>query len=217
MSRSVLTYVLLVAVVFAALLAAEQLRPVRLWGDHTGYEPLQPIAFSHRLHAGEMQISCLYCHSSAEQSRHAGIPPASTCMNCHQFVTAPLGVLRAEDERAEREGGRPEHIISPEIAKIYEAMGLDEELAPDPARQPQLIEWTRVYRLPDYVYFDHRAHVAAGISCQSCHGPVETMDRVRQAGSLSMGWCVNCHRDAGAVAPAARVKSASLDCATCHY
>lgn len=217
MSRSAVTSLLLVAVVFAALLAAGRVTPVRLWGDHTGYEPAQPIAFSHRLHAGEMQISCLYCHSAAEQSRHAGIPAAGTCMNCHQFVTAPLGALRAEDERAQKEGRRPERIISPEIAKIYEALALSQALARDPAREPQPIAWTRVYRLPDYVYFDHRAHVAAGVSCQTCHGPVETMERVRQAGSLSMGWCVSCHRDTTGLAPGARVKSASVDCATCHY
>lgn len=217
MSRTAVTSVLLVAVVFAALLAAARFTPLRLWGDHTGYEPPQPIAFSHRLHAGEMQIACLYCHSAAEQSRHAGIPPAGTCMNCHQFVTAPLGALRAEDERAETEGRRPERVVSPEIAKLYEALALSNELQRDPAREPRPIEWTRVYRLPDYVYFDHRAHVAAGVSCQSCHGPVETMERVRQAGSLSMGWCVDCHRDTTALAPSARVKSASVDCSTCHY
>lgn len=217
MSRPAVTMLLLVSVALAALVAAEQIRPVRLWGDHTGYEPAQPIAFSHRLHAGEMQIPCLYCHASAEQSRHAGIPPASTCMNCHRFVTAPLGALRAEDERAEQEGRRPERIVSPEIQKIYDALALDADLARVPARTPRPVEWTRVYRLADFVYFDHRAHVAAGVSCQSCHGPVETMDRVRQWSSLSMGWCVNCHRDATALAPGARVKSASVDCAVCHY
>ncbi len=189
----------------------------RLPGDNQDYEPIQPIAYSHRLHAGEMQIPCLYCHFAAEKSRHAGIPPANVCMNCHKSVTATLGAVRAEDEAATAENRRPRRVMSAELTKLYTALGLDDQLAPAAGAHPSPVRWVQVHRLPDFVYFDHRPHVAAGVTCQTCHGPIETMERVRQTTSLSMGWCVNCHRTVNQTGVAGRRVNASTDCSTCHY
>jgi len=232
----VTTILLVVGVAFALLTAAPNLATIHLPGNQEGYEPAQPIAFSHRLHAGDLQVQCLYCHSGAERSRHAGIPSATTCMNCHRSVTATLGAVRAEDELAKKESRPPRKIISPEILKIYDALALSDRMQRTPGKATTPIAWTKVYNLPDFVYFDHRPHVNAGVACQSCHGPVETMERVRQVGDLSMGWCVNCHRQTNRdgldgkgnfstpPAPAAtgskpviRRVQASTDCTTCHY
>jgi hypothetical protein len=144
--------------------------------------------------------------------------------------------VRAEEELAQEEKRSPRRIVSPELKKLYAALALDENLQPDPGKAPQPITWTKIYNLPDFVYFDHRPHVNAGVTCQTCHGQVETMERVRQVGDLSMGWCVNCHRGVdragldgkgnftSAPAPAfTGVKPvthriyASTDCSTCHY
>ncbi|MBI4463277.1 MAG: cytochrome c3 family protein, partial [Acidobacteria bacterium] len=190
---------------------------LRLPGNQQGYEPTQPIAYSHRLHAQELQIGCLYCHFGAETSRHAGIPPANVCMNCHRFVIASLGAIRAEHERAQQENRQPQTVVSPELGKLYEAMGLNQELRPDPAKPTHPLAWVRVHKLPDYVYFDHRAHVNAGVECQRCHGPVETMERVRQVEDLSMGWCVNCHREVNQTGVAGKPVDAPIYCDTCHY
>ncbi len=217
MKSSIATIVLAIGLLFAVLTLAARLSDFRLPGNQQGYEPVQPIAYSHRLHAGELQIACLYCHFGAEQSRHAGIPPASVCMNCHGFVTTSLGALRAEDELAQQENREPRRLISSELVKLYSAMGLDEERRPDPEKEPRPIAWTKVHSLPDFVYFDHRAHQQANVRCQTCHGPVETMERVRQFESLSMGWCVNCHRQVNETGVAGQPVNASLDCATCHY
>lgn len=136
-------------------------------GRSKNYKPVQPIAFSHELHAGINQINCLYCHSSAEKSKIAGIPPVSTCMNCHKAI-----------QQGESEAG------TAEIQKIYAAFDKNEP-----------IEWVKIHNLPDHVYFNHSQHVAVGkIECQTCHGPVETMPELYQFTSLSMGWCINCHR-----------------------
>jgi hypothetical protein len=189
----------------------------RFPGNHEGYEPIQPIAYSHRLHAGELGIACLHCHSAAERSRYAAIPSANICMNCHRFVTAPFVEVKAEDDRASNEKRKPERIISPEIKKIYHALALDDDLKPDPQKRTKPIEWIRIHNLPDFVYFNHSAHVNAAVDCQTCHGPVETMERVRQVSDLSMGWCVNCHRDVNANGVKGRTVYASTDCSTCHY
>ena len=125
-------------------------------------------------------------------------------MNWHKFMTAPLGALCVEDELAKRENWRPRPIVSPEIQKISDAMALDELRERDPQKTPQPIAWIRIYQLPDFVYFNHSAHVSAGVACQQCHGPIETMDRSRQEPDLSMGWCVNCHRIANATGIAGR-------------
>ena len=217
MKSRILTVVLLVGLFFSLLALVPGIRGLRLPGNQQGYEPVQPIAFSHRLHAGEMQISCLYCHSGAEKSRHAGIPAASVCMNCHKYVTAPLGAIRAEDELAKKENRAPQSIVSPELQKLYSALALDAKMQPDSAKQPALIAWVKVHNLPDFAYFDHRAHVDAGVACQQCHGPVETMEKMRQVEDLTMGWCVNCHREANRVGVAGKTVQASIGCATCHY
>jgi len=206
MTRRTLIILVAVGLVIAALAIVEA-STFRLPGDHQGYEPEQPIRYSHRLHAGELGIDCLYCHFGAEKSRHAGIPPASVCMNCHRSVTAPLASVRAEAELAKSEGRDPKPIVSPELKKLLDAV---ETKTP--------IRWVKVHNLPDFVYFDHRRHVNAGVSCQGCHGRIETMERVRQESSLAMGWCIDCHRG-GDTAKAAGLKdvSASTDCAACHY
>ena len=208
---------LAVAVVLVGLMTVDAVRTWPVPGVQQGYEPVQPIAYSHRLHAGELQIDCQYCHSGAETSRHAGIPAANVCMNCHKFITAPLGAIRAEDELAQKENRRSKEVVSPEIAKIYAAFGLGESREPDAGAETRPIEWIKVHNLPDYVYFDHRAHVNVGVKCQTCHGPVETMERMRQAEDLTMGWCVNCHRDATENGVAGKTVDASIDCTTCHY
>lgn len=218
MSGRIVTIVLLVATVLAATLLATRLGAVRIAGNHQGYEPEQPLAFSHRLHAGELGVQCLYCHSGAERSRHAGIPAASTCMNCHRTVTAPFGAVRAEDDLAKKENRKPRLIVSNELGKLYDALAVspDTMLArPDQRQAP--IRWTKIHNVPDFVYFDHRGHVAAGVGCQQCHGPVETMERVRQMETLSMGWCVNCHRQVNQTGVAGKSVYASIDCVTCHY
>jgi hypothetical protein len=206
MRSRVLTIVLGFAVVFSVMLLASRAAMFHLPGNHQGYEPVQPIAYSHRLHAGELQIQCQYCHFGADKSRHAGIPPASVCMNCHKFVTAPLGAVRAEDELAEKEKRAPRPVVSAELRKLYGAVN---------GAQP--IAWTRIHSLPDFAYFDHRPHVNAGVACQQCHGPVESMERVRQVSDLGMGWCVNCHRDASRTGIAGRRVNASTNCSTCHF
>jgi hypothetical protein len=225
-SERVVRLVLLVALALALSALAPRLAGLRLPGNHQGFEPAQPIAFSHRLHAGELQVQCLYCHSGAERSRHAGIPAASTCMNCHRFVTAPRSQVRAEEKAAESAGRRPRRVVSAELRKLYDALALDDRrqrLQPAAGRPGRPIEWVRIHQVPDFVAFDHRPHIAAGVACQSCHGPVETMERVRQVESLSMGWCLACHRAgvpaAGGAGPRRprRMVRASTDCAVCHY
>jgi len=136
-------------------------------GRSQGYSPDQPIKFSHKIHAGQNGTDCLYCHSSAETSKSAGIPSGSVCMNCHLIV---------------RNGTRSGAF---EIAKVIEAYEKGES-----------IDWIRIYNMPDHVYFNHSQHVGvAGLACQECHGPVEEMDRVIHLKDFSMGWCINCHRD----------------------
>lgn len=217
MNNRLITIVLGTALAFSLAVLVTQLSALHIPGNHQDYQPPQPIAFSHRLHAGEMQIACLYCHAGAESSRHAGIPAASTCMNCHKFVTAPLGALRQEDQLANKEHRRARQIVSPEIQKIYDALALNAQMSPDPQKTPKAIEWTRIYRLPDFSYFNHSAHVNAGVECQQCHGPVETMEHLRQVPDLTMGWCVNCHRSATQNGIAGKPVRASIDCSTCHY
>jgi mono/diheme cytochrome c family protein len=152
-------------------------------GVQKGYAPTQPINYSHELHAGQYKINCLYCHTSAESSKQASIPSASTCMNCHMHVTA-----------SEKYNGN----VSPEIQKIYDAVGWDaQKRAYDPSSPQTPIKWVRIHNLPDLAYFNHAQHVnAGGVECQACHGPIEKMEVVEQHSSLQMGWCINCHREA---------------------
>lgn len=126
-----------------------------------GYRPAQPIPYSHALHAGELGIDCRYCHNTVEESPHAAIPPATTCMNCHETILPQSELLAPIRDAAEN--GTP-------------------------------IKWVRVHDLPDYVFFNHSAHVTRGVGCESCHGRVDKMVEVHQDQALTMGWCLDCHR-----------------------
>lgn len=208
------------AIVLAAALAVSLVTlvaAIRLPGDNQGYEPVQPIAYSHKLHAGDLQIQCTYCHFAAEKGRHAGIPPLNVCMNCHSGVSATLAAVKLEEENAKQQNRAPKAVESPELRKLYDALALDETLSPIAGKAPKPIAWKRIHKLPDFVYFDHRAHIAATVRCQTCHGPIETMERVRQYETLAMGWCVNCHRDVNEHGVNGKQVHASIDCVTCHY
>jgi len=217
MTRRLLTIVLLVGLVISSLVLARQATQYHLPGNQEGYEPVQPIAFSHQQHAGQLQISCLYCHFGAENSKHAGFPPLSVCMSCHRFVTAPQKDILPEILEARKDKRTPRPIISPKLQKLYDALGLDEKLQPDPNKKPSPIAWVRVHNLPAFACFDHRSHTRAGVQCERCHGPIETMERVRQVTDLSMGWCVNCHRETGKTGVDGKAVRPSTDCITCHY
>ncbi|HYV34344.1 MAG TPA: cytochrome c3 family protein [Gemmataceae bacterium] len=217
MRSRIVTIVLLVGLAYGLLGLMPHLQSQRLPGNQQGYEPVQPIAFSHRLHAGELQISCVYCHQGADKGKHAGIPATSLCMNCHKSVSAPLAVGRAEEAKAKEENRPAKRVVSPELHKLYQALALDDELRPIAGQSPKGIAWLQVHNLPAFACFDHRAHIGAGVSCQHCHGPVETMERVRQVESLSMGWCVNCHREATDKGVSGKSVRPSVDCAACHY
>jgi len=194
-------------------------------GNQQGYAPEQPIAFSHRLHAGEMQIDCQYCHIAAETSRHAGVPPLSVCMNCHRAVTAGWDAMLAERQLAVKENRDPKRIVSDRLRPLFDAVGVDDAGKPDPTKTAKPVAWTRVHALPSFVAFSHERHVARGVACQACHGAVETMERIRQDAPLTMGWCVECHRaneakgTGVALPPVAERASGhvSTDCAACHF
>ncbi|MFT5883661.1 MAG: cytochrome c2 [Arcticibacterium sp.] len=173
-------------------------------GVHQGYAPTQPIPFSHKLHAGDMEINCAYCHTGVYKGKQAGIPSASICMNCHNSI---------------KQG-------SPEIQKIYTAIE---------SNQP--IEWVRVHNLPDLAYFNHSQHTqVAGLDCENCHGEINKMEVVQQRHSLTMGWCIDCHKETDVNSRgneyydklveahgATSVESmkvediGGLECARCHY
>jgi cytochrome c2 len=145
----------------------------------TGYQPTQPIKFSHELHAGQNEIDCNYCHSGARKSKHSNIPSADVCMNCHMYI---------------QEGPK---YGTEEIGKIYAAIGFDPETSSYiEGYEEKPIKWVRIHKLPDLAYFNHSQHVTAGnIECQTCHGPIEEMVEVYQYSPLTMEWCINCHRE----------------------
>jgi len=160
-------------------------------GVDQGYQPIQPIAFSHKIHAGENKVDCQYCHSSAKHSKHSGIPSVNVCMNCHKAISEV-----AEGTEIEWNGqiyGKEQ--LDKEIAKVYDAAGWDpDELAYTGEEKP--IKWIRIHNLPDFAYYNHAQHVTvAGVKCQKCHGPVEEMDEMYQYSPLTMGWCIDCHRE----------------------
>ena len=158
-------------------------------GRQTDYQPVQPIYYSHKVHAGINQISCLYCHGSAWDSKHAAIPAVNICMNCHKAINEYKGPVLTDEDGKEING-------TAEIAKLYKAAGFD-PAKPNSwdATKAKPIEWVRIHNLPDHVYFNHSQHVRAGkVQCQSCHGEITAMDEVKQVSELSMGWCINCHR-----------------------
>ncbi|MCK0160749.1 cytochrome c3 family protein [Allomuricauda sp. F6463D] len=163
-------------------------------GVDQGYAPVQPIHFSHKIHAGDNKIDCKYCHSSARVSKTSGIPSLNVCMNCHKSIYEYAGNPEgpsAEDLAA----GHTNEFYTGEIKKLYKAVGWDEENQ-SYTGDSQPVEWVRIHNLPDFAYFNHSQHVSvAGIECQTCHGPVEEMEVVEQFSPLTMGWCVNCHRE----------------------
>jgi Cytochrome c7 and related cytochrome c len=215
LKKHFLTYLLLAGLIasIVALIVQHQSNPFP--GNQEGYQPTQPIAYSHKLHAGDLEINCLYCHYGATKGPHAGIPPSELCMNCHRITTASWDVIRAEAEKAVQEKRPPTRIVSKQLQKLYNALGLDETLKPNDNKKKEPIQWVKVHNLPEYTRFDHRAHVNAGVKCQECHGPVQTMEVIKQSASLSMGWCVRCHKDHKPIE--GKKVSPSTDCATCHY
>jgi len=199
-NKFVLTLIGFVLVVAGFNYAVKTARAV---GVHQGYAPVQPIAFSHKLHAGTNGIQCQTCHTGVEKSKSANIPSTNICMNCHSYVKKE----------------------SPEIQKLYKAM---ETGVP--------VEWIRIHNLPDFVYFNHQQHVkVGGVECQECHGPVEEMDVVYQYNTLTMGWCLDCHRSKevdlqkndyylkihekmkGTEEVITVEKLGGIECAKCHY
>jgi hypothetical protein len=173
----------------AGIMAAQQQEGQGGAQEDSADGPEQPIAFPHDLHAGKNQIPCLYCHYSADRSYDAGIPAVATCAGCH-LPGSTAGDARAQPMvRADRPG-------------VQQLTAYWKRNLPIP--------WNRVYNLPDYVRFPHMRHVKAGLQCQECHGPVQTMRVLRmadEANDLQMGWCVDCHR----------ARNARADCFICHY
>ena len=160
-------------------------------GRTKNYQPVQPIYFSHKVHAGINQINCLFCHGAAWESKQAAIPSVNVCMNCHKAIPAYTKGPKLYDHNGDEING------TAEIAKLYEFAGYDpkKSLEWDPSKAKP-IEWIRIHNLPDHVFFSHAQHIRAGnVQCQTCHGEITAMDEVKQFSELSMGWCVNCHRE----------------------
>jgi hypothetical protein len=158
-------------------------------GVDQNYEPIQPIHLSHKIHAGDNGIDCKYCHSSARVSKTSGIPSLNVCMNCHKNVSEFQG------DKDSTYVDHSKEFYSGEIKKLYDAVGWDPAAQKYTGKQKP-VKWVRVHNLPDFVYFNHSQHVSvAGVECQTCHGPVETMEVMRQHSPLTMGWCINCHRE----------------------
>ena len=157
-------------------------------GVDQGYAPVQPIHYSHKIHAGDNKIDCNYCHSSARKSKVSGIPPLNVCMNCHKNISEYTG----EEDLAK---GYTKEFYDGEIAKLYDAVGWDDaDQSYTGIQKP--VKWIRIHNLPDFVYFNHSQHVTvAGVDCQKCHGPVEEMEVMEQYSKLTMGWCIDCHRE----------------------
>ena len=255
MQQRVITIVLSSALALSLLMLVSGMSAWRLPDREQGYSPEQPIAYSHRLHAGKLKIDCQFCHWAAGQGRHAGIPASDVCMKCHQNVKQLFDKvqarLNAEENAAENaDENTAENVVdnitadnkeenttvavteekeipslySDELIALYNSLALDYEsptlngqMPSIPGQEPKSIEWLQIHNLPDFVSFDHRAHVNAGILCQYCHGQVETMERMRQFESLSMGWCVNCHHDANKNGIRGKQVNAPTGCAACHH
>ena len=157
-------------------------------GRSKDYQPVQPIYYSHKVHAGVNQINCQYCHIGVYQGKQATIPSVNICMNCHMNINEYKGEKLYTEEGEEVNG-------TDQIKKLYKYAGF-EEGKPWDASKAKPIEWARIHNLPDHVYFNHSQHVKAGkVQCQTCHGEIQKMDEVKQFADLSMGWCVNCHRE----------------------
>ncbi len=211
-------------VLLAGTLALGSWTWMSLWTTnvHQGYQPEQPIHFPHDLHAGAMKIECQYCHSGAFKSKNASIPSLNVCMNCHKTID------RRKDQTE----------ASPEIAKIYAALGYDTKTLKYDSTKATPIQWVRVHNLPDFAYFNHSQHVKVqGLKCQTCHGPVETMKEVYQYSPLTMKWCIQCHKRTDvntkgnayydkmeavhdlikAGKPVTEAAMGGLECGKCHY
>ncbi|GGX13564.1 c-type cytochrome [Aquimarina muelleri] len=156
-------------------------------GVDQGYQPVQPIHYSHKIHAGDNQIECKYCHSSARVSKTSGIPSLNVCMNCHKSISEVADATATEEYSKEFYDG--------EIQKLYKATGWDPDTQSYTGKT-EPVKWVRIHNLPDFAYFNHSQHVSvAGVECQTCHGPVEEMEIMYQHAPLTMGWCINCHRE----------------------
>lgn len=157
-------------------------------GVDQGYEPVQPIHYSHKIHAGDNGIDCKYCHSSARVSKTSGIPSLNVCMNCHKSIYEVAPETLAEGKKIGVD-------YNDEIKKLYKAAGWD-DAEQKYTGDTDPVKWVRVHNLPDFVYFNHSQHVTVGgVECQTCHGPVEEMEVMYQFAPLTMGWCINCHRE----------------------
>lgn len=199
-------------------------------GVDQGYMPVQPIHYSHKIHAGANQIECKYCHSSARVSKHSGIPALNVCMNCHKNIAEYNG-------EEDLENGYTKDFYTNEIKKLYAAVGWDEENQRYTG-ETKPVKWVRIHNLPDFVYFNHAQHVQVGeIECQKCHGPVEEMEIMYQYSPLTMGWCINCHRETNVkvenneyyakiheelskkygVEKLTAAQMGGLECGKCHY
>ena len=198
-------------------------------GIDQGYAPIQPIHYSHKIHAGANQIECKYCHSSARVSKHSGIPSLNVCMNCHEYI----GEYNGEEDL---ENGYTKDFYTNEIKKLYSAVGWDEENQVYTGNT-QPVKWIRIHNLPDFVYFNHAQHAqVAQIECQTCHGPVEEMEIMYQYSPLTMGWCIDCHRESNVdkdneyyqkvheelskkygVEQLTVAQLGGIECAKCHY
>jgi mono/diheme cytochrome c family protein len=198
-------------------------------GIDQGYAPIQPIHYSHKIHAGANQIECKYCHSSARVSKHSGIPSLNVCMNCHEYI----GDYNGEEDL---ENGYTKDFYTNEIKKLYNAVGWDEENQVYTGNT-QPVKWIRIHNLPDFVYFNHAQHAqVAQIECQTCHGPVEEMEIMYQYSPLTMGWCIDCHRESNVdkdneyyqkvheelsknfgVEELTVAQLGGIECAKCHY
>ncbi len=155
-------------------------------GVDQDYAPIQPIHYSHRIHAGSNGINCKYCHSSARVSKNAGIPSLNVCMNCHK------NIAEVADTTATPEYSKA--FYDAQIQKLYDAVGWDKATQKYTGKTNP-VKWVRIHNLPDFAYFNHSQHVTvAGIECQTCHGPVQTYEIQKQFAPLTMGWCINCHR-----------------------
>jgi len=229
LSKGVIAFVIFAAVVLGGYTTVNQAIAL---GRQQGYQPEQPIKFSHTTHAGVHKINCNYCHDGARRSKHSSIPAANTCMNCHRAIktgskygTAELTKIFASigyDPKGDKYIENYENLSEDEIKAVYTAWiednAIQAQKSPDAAikegalqweaikealTDPKTgdkkiqgpIEWVRIHNLPDHVYFNHAQHVSVGkVECQTCHGKVEEMDVLQQHAPLSMGWCINCHR-----------------------
>lgn len=168
-----------------------------MWvGVYKGYQPEQPIYFSHKIHAGENKIDCQFCHSGAKYGKVSEIPSMNVCMNCHKNISEYKGKYVEE--------GKSKEFYTGEIKKIYAAVGWD-EATQSYTGKTQPVEWTRIHNMPDFVYFNHSQHVVAGeavikkaknvdVVCKACHGAIDTMNVAKMANDFTMGWCIDCHR-----------------------